>query len=596
MSAHHLQALLPGTSPWSNLPLSTLDTAMAHLLQHAQPSTDVRHLWLAALTHQRCTQGHACLELNALSKDSAAVLGWNADQIAELPADLAVAATTLPWTTGADSPLVLQDQRLYLRRAWVAEQTIRRVLIERTQPLPPVDTAQVATWIDALFSGLGSTESELAQQADQRSACMACLKHGLTLVSGGPGTGKTTTVARMLALMQRVHARRQPDSTLRILLAAPTGKASARLAESMQSAIDRLPLEWRTGLPDSAATLHRLLIEQNTIWDVDVLVIDEASMVDLELMARVLRALPESTRLILLGDPDQLASVEAGAVLSQLCAAPWLKRQHVHLSHSHRFRADQGIGQWARWVQQDESQGRQDAWEGLPQGWIAAEHQVTRLGRFTPQSPTGKALLRHAFEPWWQQVQSALHGPETPQVSDTVARQLLDGFSQVGVLCALRDGPWGVAALNQQIAMALGLDSALWCAGRPVMVTRNNPGLNLMNGDIGLCLPHVLPDGRVVLRVAFAHQDSVRWIAPARLDDVEPVFAMTVHKSQGSEFNHVLLVLPERINPVLTRELIYTGVTRAKERLTWWVPEPEVLFNACERRVARSGGLSEPVD
>ena len=489
--------------------------------------------------------------------------------------------------------MVHQGDRIYLRRAFEAEQGIRAALTSRAQGYP-LPEAPWNEWLDELFAGLGRDATAIAQQADQRQACLAGLKHGFTLVSGGPGTGKTTTVARMLALLQRSHMTVMGQtSPLRMLLAAPTGKASARLAESMRQAVAKLPEAWRTGLPEQAATLHRLLVDQPDTWEVDVLVIDEVSMVDLELMARVLGGLPPHARVILLGDPDQLASVQAGAVLAQLCEAPWLEAQRVQLRHSHRFQADRGIGQWARLVQHGTPSERAQAWSVLPPGWESADGLVTHLTEgMTPFSTAGRALLQHAFAPWWDQVKQAL-GDGQQAISGERARQLLDGFNQVGVLCALREGPWGVEALNQQIALALNLGTSLWCAGRPVMVTRNNHSLNLMNGDIGLCLPHALPDGRVALRVAFAHDDTVRWVSPARLDDVEPVFAMTVHKSQGSEFHHVLLVLPDHHTPVLTRELIYTGVTRAKERLTWWAPNREVLLAACERRVARSGGLAQ---
>lgn len=591
MSAPQLADLLRPTSPWRDLPLSALDMALAHGLNTLQASHDERHLWLAALTHHQWSRGHACLELKALPQQAAALLGWQEDEVRQLPADLALAVTTLPWTQDAGSPLVHQGDRLYLRRAFEAEQRIRTALVARTQP-QVLPEAPWDIWLDELFAGLGSDATAVAQQRDQRLACLAGLRHGLTLVCGGPGTGKTTTVARMLALMQRAHsAVLGHDAPLRVLLAAPTGKASARLAESMRQAVAKLPEVWRTGLPEQAATLHRLLVDQPDTWSVDVLVVDEVSMVDLELMARVLSALPPQARLILLGDPDQLASVQAGAVLSQLCEAPWLQAQRVQLRHSHRFQADRGIGQWARLVQHGSSAERIQAWTALPSGWASGDTQVTHLPDITPYSVAGRAMLKHAFTPWWSQVTQAI-GDHQTAVPDPLARQLLDGHTRVGVLCALREGPWGVEALNQQIALALGLGTSLWCAGRPVMVTRNHASLGLNNGDIGLCLPHALSNGQVALRVAFAHEQGVRWISPTRLDDVEPVFAMTVHKSQGSEFDHVLLVLPPHQSPVLTRELIYTGLTRAKERLTWWAAKPHEWLSACDVRVARSGGLT----
>ncbi len=591
MNAPVLTDVLSTTPPWRRVPLSALDSALAHSLHSLQASADVRHLWLAALTHHQWTRGHACLALTALTQDPLAVLGWEPDEVGQLPADLTHAAPSLPWIQGEGSPLVLAGDRLYLRRAYDAEQRIRAALMMRTQTREENREAPWERWLDELFAGLGHDDDAIAQQKDQRLACLAAVKHGFTLVSGGPGTGKTTTVARMLALLQRTHSALEGHPTpLRVLLAAPTGKASSRLAESMQQAVSKLPAAWRTGLPEGAATLHRLLQDHPTPWPVDVLVIDEASMVDLELMAQVLSALPSQARLIMLGDPEQLASVQAGAVLAQLCEAPWLSAQRVHLRHSHRFHADRGIGQWARWVQHGTPAERAQAWTALPTGW-ASEPQVSQLSQMSPSSAAGRALLRHAFAPWWELVNQAL-GDGEQAVSDALARQLLDRYNQVGVLCALREGPWGVEALNQQIAWSLGLGSSMWCAGRPIMVTRNNPQLGLNNGDIGLCLPHALSNGHIALRVAFAQGQGVRWVSPARLDEVESVFAMTVHKSQGSEFDHVLLVLPPHDSPVLTRELIYTGLTRAKERLTWWAPKPQLLWSACDVRVARSGGLA----
>ena len=593
MSTSQLASLLPESPPWRGLPLTALDTALAHGLNSLQASEDRRHLWLAALTHHQWTRGHACLELTPLSRQPAALLGWTHEEAQALPNDLAEAAATLPWSQGPGSPLVHQGERLYLRRAFEAEQRIRTALSLRAQARQPAADAPWQIWLDELFAGLGRDPVAVAQQHDQRQACMAGLLHGFTLVSGGPGTGKTTTVARMLALLQRDHLEvRGHDVPLRVLLAAPTGKASARLAESMQQAVLRLPEAWRQGLPDTAATLHRLLVEQPATWQVDVLVIDEVSMVDLELMARVLSALPDTARVILLGDPDQLASVQAGAVLSQLCEAQWLSAQRVQLRHSHRFQADRGIGQWARLIQQGSAAERTQSWSTLPTGWQVPGHQVTVLPDVSPSGPHGRALLKQAFQPWWDQVSQAL-GDGQQAVSDALARELLDRYNQVGVLCALREGPWGVEALNHQIAVALGLGTHLWCAGRPVMVTRNNPGLGLMNGDIGLCLPHALSSGQVALRVAFSHSQGVRWVSPARLDEVEPVFAMTIHKSQGSEFGHVLLVMPPQPSAVLTRELIYTGVTRAKDRLSWWAASPHLVIEACDHRVTRSGGLAE---
>jgi exodeoxyribonuclease V alpha subunit len=326
-------------------------------------------------------------------------------------------------------------------------------------------------------------------------------------------------------------------------------------------------------------------------------------MVDLEMMARLLQAVPASARLILLGDKDQLASVEAGAVMSQLCTGPLLQHQTVTLIHSHRFHAQSGIGHWAKAVnhtEADHTPALKALWNAAPD-WLATlpvqqridgdapQADVTRLQLASAHDPKLAVGLRYGWRHWLALLEP--HRTPTPQpCSDQEAVALLQAFTEFCVLCAVREGPLGVTQLNTQVEQALGLGHSPWYAGRPVMVTRNDYALDLMNGDIGLCLP--APDG--VLRVAFPAVDGgVRWVMPSRLDSVDTVFAMTVHKSQGSEFAHVLLVLPHQESPVLTRELVYTGLTRAKQRLTLWAPQLGVLYNACARRVLRSGGLGD---
>jgi exodeoxyribonuclease V alpha subunit len=342
----------------------------------------------------------------------------------------------------------------------------------------------------------------------------------------------------------------------------------------------------------------------------DVVVVDEASMVDLEMMARLLASVPPTARLILLGDKDQLASVEAGAVMSQLCTGELLRAQTVTLMHSHRFDATSGIGQWAQAVNannQDNAATVQALWNAAPD-WLSTLqtntfedgkpgseltsqlHQVTRLQLQNTHDTKLAIALRHGWRHWLSLLNEhcADTSEKTAACTDTQASDLLKTFSEFSVLCAVREGPFGVTQLNAHIEKALGFTSAAWYVGRPIMVTRNDYALELMNGDVGICLPG--PNS--VLRVAFPGlSGGVRWIVPSRLDSVETVFAMTVHKSQGSEFKHVLLVVPAQDSPVLTRELVYTGLTRAREDLTIWAPRKEVLLQACSRRVLRSGGL-----
>jgi exodeoxyribonuclease V alpha subunit len=593
--------------PWGQAhatPLTGLDTALANLLHSKQPSDDPRHLWLAALTSHQWGRGHACLDLATLQTQAAELLGWTDEQTDTLPSKLHEAAATLAWTQGDASPLVLtedkQSARLYLRRAWTAEQNIRHNIAQRLA-LPCEVPADLQQRLDELFTPTSDGAPDM-----QRLACEVAAQNRITLITGGPGTGKTTTVVKLLSLLVRTSPRE-----LQIHLAAPTGKAAARLTESISNALTKMPADKRPHTHSQAQTLHRLLQTNSRANQVhqlatDVVVVDEASMIDLEMMARLLQAVPPTARLILLGDKDQLASVEAGAVMSQLCTGSLLKAQTVTLTHSHRFDAKSGIGQWARAVNADAADNTpalKTLWKEAPD-WLATlplqqsieedtdEPDVTRLQLASASDPKLAVGLRYGWRNWLALLDAHRPSKTAPAAacSDAQAVALLNAFTEFCVLCAVREGPLGVTQLNTQVEHALGLGQSAWYAGRPVMVTRNDYALDLMNGDIGLCLPG--PDG--VLRVAFPAVDGgVRWVMPSRLDSVETVFAMTVHKSQGSEFAHVLLVIPAQESAVLTRELVYTGLTRAKKRLTLWAPQLGVLWNGCARRVLRSGGLGD---
>ena len=583
------------------LELSGLDKAFAKFLQEMQPSSNPQHSMLAALTSHQFGMGHACLDLESLDKD------------------LRQSAASLPWIQGEgeshNSPLVLDGQRLYLRRNWNAEQSIRASITGRlAQPCPVPENLSQS--LDELFEGSDATSA--AAPDWQKVACALAARKRFTLITGGPGTGKTTTVVRLLALLQSDPAREH--APLRIALAAPTGKAAARLGESIASAIQMLPAHMRQHIPDKAVTLHKLLqVRSNMAEDpvpelaVDLVVVDEASMIDLEMMARLLSAVPLTASLILLGDKDQLASVEAGAVMGQLCAGAdrglyraetlawvaqtcranlnaWagdgsaLAQQTVMLRFSRRFPDNSGIGQWAKAVNAGDVLAVEKLWQQAPTWNIEAQASVDRLQPSHPHAPRLTALVKHGWQVWLQELRQV----KSTGCTDAQAVAALQAFARFQVLCAVRAGPWGVEALNRRIAVSLGFVWEGWYAGRPVMVTHNDYNLKLMNGDVGLCLPQA--GG---LRVAFPDgQGGVRWVVPSRLDAVESVFAMTVHKSQGSEFDHVCLVLPDRAVAVLTRELLYTGITRAKERLTLVVPEAGVLARTVSVKVLRSGGLT----
>ena len=571
--------LASGWHDTSLTPLSALDIALVQLLQNLQASADERHLWLAALASHQWGRGHACLDLNGWPSNAGLLLGWGAQALAALPNNLSQGLSDIPWRQGENSPLVAQGKRLYLRRAWQAEQDIHSRLMALQQSR--VALPNLAQQLDHLF---GTDPHD-----GQRLACAHAAQNALTLITGGPGTGKTTTVVKLLRLLQSAA-----DTPLRTLLAAPTGKAAARLGQAMAQARSTLSDSDAACLPNTAHTLHKLLYTRHgtpPVLQADVIVVDEASMIDLELMARLLKAVPAQARLVLLGDKDQLASVEAGAVMSQLCQAPWLQAHTMVLIRSHRFDPNQGIGAWAKACNAGDSAGLQALWKTAPEACWSESTAVTKLSK-THSSTDVLQAVAAAWTPW-RKLLEPLHQGQT--CDDAQALALLNSFGRIGVLCGLREGPWGVKHFNQQLQLALGFANTDWFVGRPVMARRNDYALGLMNGDLGMCLP-VLVDGEIRLRVAFPDgQGGVRWLVPSRLGAIDTVFAMTVHQSQGSEFEQVLLILPDVDTALLTRELVYTGITRARQGLCVWAPAPSLLVQAVAQTVVRSGGLIEPL-
>ncbi len=641
--------------------LRQVDRAFTGFLGELEPQGDSAVLLAAALASHQLGHGHVCLDLAATLRNPDAALSLPPEgdeaRASLLPSQLLHGQTLEAWQRALlasdlvdgdgscpERPLVLGGERLYLRRYWNYERAVAASLRQRLathEPLP----ADLAERLDRLFP----PDPDAGGEPDwQKLACALAVRGAFSIVTGGPGTGKTTTVVRLLALLQAPAV--AAGRPLRIRLAAPTGKAAARLTESIGGQVSRLPVdeELRRHIPTGVTTVHRLLGSRpNTRHfrhhrghplPLDVLVVDEASMIDLEMMASLLAALPPRARLVLLGDKDQLASVEAGAVLGDLCrdaeagryspaTRAWLEavsgqslaqtalavgddqadalaQQVVMLRRSRRFGAGSGIGQLARRVNAQDGQGAQQV---LVDGGYADLHRVLLKG------PEDRALERLVLEGrgrarGYRHYLEVLQGTR-PQL-DTVledpawtlwAGQVLAAFDDFQLLCAVRKGPWGVEGLNLRIASALLAAGLLagehgWYEGRPVLVTRNDYSLGLMNGDIGitLCLPDANQPGRKVLRVAFPRGDGsggLRFVLPSRLAAVETVFAMTVHKSQGSEFAHTALLLPEQLSPVLTKELVYTGITRARDDFTLIEVRSGIFAEAVARRVRRVSGL-----
>ncbi|MBW3164009.1 exodeoxyribonuclease V subunit alpha [Ferrimonas balearica] len=648
--------------------LRALDLALARWLAQQVPSTPEPVLLAAVLTSHQLGRGHICLDLAALLEDPDTLLslppaGRKADS---RPADWLAGLTLAQWQAtlaeaevvdteeAGTAPLVLDGQRLYLRRFHRFESQVARSLLARQAlrfELPDDVQARLAALFDPL-----KDESERAGQTPHWQSIAAALaaRSALAVISGGPGTGKTTTVVRLLALLQALKQDEQraqglEPTGLRIRLAAPTGKAAARLSESLAATLGDIGEGKVAGveagvakvIPTDVSTLHRLLGARpdsrffrhnaDNPLHLDLLVVDEASMVDLEMMAALLAALPPRARLILLGDKDQLASVEAGAVLGDLCRYAGepryqadtrgflfratgydldafqgpgsdIEQQIVMLRKSHRFGADSGIGTLARAVNAGSASEAKSVWPGFG--------DITQL---QPASVSDAALrllvlegqaeglegapkgYRHYLEVLAQGLDDNGCGPE----QDAWARAVLNAFGEFQLLCAVREGEWGVSGMNERVSTILAKAGLIqsdgpWYAGRPVMMMRNDYGLGLMNGDIGLCLPFADDMGQPVLRVVFPMPDgSLKRVLPSRLTEVETVFAMTVHKSQGSEFAHTAMVLPADPNPVLTRELVYTGITRARRWFTLVAPRPALLDSAIRQRTQRASGLGE---
>lgn len=579
--------------------LRAVDWHFAQLMAKlAGPAADPALLLAAALVSQRAGEGHACLELASFAGRALFGETLMAPELAAWRASLAACAVLSEAQRGG--PLILDGDRVYLSCYFQDETQLATALRTRARPLP-LDEARLARDLQQLFEP--TAPSDL-----QRMAAALAVRQGLAVISGGPGTGKTTTVAKLLILL----ALQAAPQRLRILLAAPTGKAAVRLTESLKlfKQHTRLDPQLSQMIPEEAATLHRLLRYQpsrnqygydaRNPLHADVLVVDEASMVDLTMMARLCAALRPDARLILLGDKDQLASVEAGSVLGDICAGftgytavqqSWLQQltglpapaaedaqpladSIALLRHSHRFKADSGIGRLTQLI---------NAGDPVPVLRLLREPDLRDVEWL---ELTGKPQLRQLLLAAAQAHEAVLTAPHP---AEALAR-----LNRMRVLCALREGPFGVVEINAAISALVrrqtgqGGPEGRWSIGQPIMVTRNDYSVQLFNGDVGL----IWPNAEGHLRAYFQGVDGqLRCLLPSRLPACETVFAMTVHKSQGSEFDQVYLLLPPP-NPVITRELVYTAVSRARHRLVLCASEP-ALTAALMQRTQRDSGLRD---
>ncbi len=629
---------------------------------------------IAALLSHELGKGNVCLPLSFLTQDVFFDLDNITTDTLKQTANLSsesnrqqLLSSSVIGDGSAVTPIVLDNDNLYFYRYWQHECTVAAFLSKGSEL--SLDQKAASTILERLFqrdytflfSVLDRSASddnirtqlikwldiELPDQVDW-SACLQTVQTAQTaeelrlldsmiptevclnwqkvaaalastqpfsVISGGPGTGKTTTVTRLLAMLIELgdQAGKVPD----IRLVAPTGKASARLTESIGGALASLHCSdsIRQLIPTQAGTIHRLLgvipgrpefrHHSKNQLHLDILVVDEASMIDLTLMRKLMDALPDHARVILLGDRDQLASVDAGSVLGDICTAAeggYSKSQTVLLEQLTGFHLNQWQGAQELPIKNRfcllRKSYRFDARSGI--GTLAAAVNAGDLHTVKTTIDSGfQDIQRHQLTDayYTQMIASAAQGYMSylEAIREKLdERTIIRRFNNFRLLCAVREGKYGVEGLNKEIRSQLVQrhylpSEGLWYTGRPVLITQNAHGLNLYNGDIGIALPD--NDGK--LKVVFELPDgSIKHLLPSRLPEHQTVFAMTIHKSQGSEFNHTMMVLPEKMVPVLTRELVYTGITRAKKQLNIYCNN-QVLNQAIKKRTVRFSGLIE---
>jgi len=563
--------------------LTAADIHVATRLGELGDEDDERVLLAAALAVRGVRHGSVCVDLDDVRR-LAPDASWPD------PAAWVAAVQSSP-LVGTGRPLRRDGDLLYLERYWRQEDQVCRDLLAReAQPEPAIDVDRLSAALARLFPG---------EADDQRLAAVVAATRWTTVLGGGPGTGKTTTVARLLGLLLD-----QPGPALRVALAAPTGKAAARLQEAVQGVAAGFGQADRDRLGTlTASTLHRLLgsfpgrgtrfrHDRDNRLPYDVVVVDETSMVSLTLMARLIEAVRPDARLVLVGDPDQLASVEAGAVLADLVAGLTTRA---------------GVG--AATV--GTVTGLVPSAAAASDGW---QHGVVLLGRTWRFGGAIAELATNVRDGDPDAAFATLTGgtSDVSFTSDGVREDVVGAAAAVRaaaeqgdpagslrlmerhrLLCAHRSGPYGVDVWSREIERWLaderaGPPEGEWYVGRPLLVTANDYALSLFNGDTGVVVR--APDGGV--RVAFPREQGAVTFAPSRLADVQTMHAMTVHRSQGSQFTRVTLVLPDEDSPLLTRELLYTALTRAQEHVR--VVGTEAAFRAAVARpAARASGLRE---
>lgn len=586
---------------------SDLDVYFAKFMATISEPADETLLIGAVLASHFTTLGSSCVDLNALAgqsfppKEEHGIDGLPCPSLSQWLDSLqncSVVGQPEDYT-----PLILDKHRLYLYRYWNYEQQLATQIHVRSL-MPCTDVNH-----DILEKGLSRLFLQKRESKDyQKIAAHTAVLRNFCIISGGPGTGKTFTVVKILALLL------EQNPNLNIALVAPTGKAAVRLQEAIRQTLPDLNCTptIKAIIPQESYTIHRLLgslpdspyfrSHVGNLLPYDVVVVDEASMVDLALMAKLAQAIPKSARWILLGDKDQLASVEAGTVLGDICDVGINNRgndneewenanNELIISNSQlpilnnlvllnkSFRFDENSGIWA--LAQAVKQGQSEKALCILKSENHSDVNWHPLGLL---EGLPSVLLNQIVENFYQ----SLLDPQPAKV--------LQLFEQFRILCATRRGPYGVEVVNRKIEEELGKKGLIrlgtpWYHGRPIMITRNDYRFQLFNGDVGIILRN--PFGHQELQAFFSSTTGeIRTFWPNRLPEHETVYAMTIHKSQGSEFDQVLMLLPDQFSPLLTRELVYTGITRARQNVSVWGNE-QTFKKAISQKISRSSGLRE---
>ena len=616
-----------------NEKISQLDIELAKLLTNEQVNLDAdcqvsEMFYLILLLSIANSRQHTCLDLNTVNWTNPfglknRVIPDEPQPLSEIESesltpfnDLNALALMIQnhISVGDNKPLRLIGDKLYFARYDEYETILANRLLNLSERNINFDKDKLQTLLDTFFPSLN-------EEVDwQKVACSVALQSAFCIITGGPGTGKTTTVTKLLAVLQSLYQ----SAPLTIKLVAPTGKAAARLTESISGAknkITDISEELKALIPEKAQTIHRLLgvipqsnkfrHHKDNLLHLDLLIVDEASMVDLALMVKLIEALPKHARLILLGDKDQLTSVDTGNILSDLCqdltlgVTPNYSQERLatlglsgqansnnlgrfaltdslaFLQKSHRFNENSGVGQLAKAVN-----------ENNPSLLAQIDYQKSQgffddITFYEPQHR--QAMINRAADAYSEYLSLIKNGGTVAQVHHA--------FSQYQLLAAVRKGPYGVHELNDKIEQTLSkrrlisitMAQSRHYVGLPIMISQNDYQLGLFNGDIGI----LMLDDKQVLKAMFISDDGkVRDFFPARLPAHEKVYVMTIHKSQGSEFAHTALVLPplQDASAGINRQLIYTGITRAKNKLDMIVQRP-MLLDAMKKTVSRSSGL-----